>query len=164
MKGLNAPFFNLKEMEFKKLTGSQIFELSDYVKEYLKANKDNDVKMYLGCDSQTKGITTTYATTLVFHVATSGCHVIYKKEVVPVVKDMWTRLWKETELSVEVAIYLRESGIEIDTIDLDYNIDPIHNSNKLVKTAVGYVESLGFKARVKPELLPAVYAADGIVN
>lgn len=151
-------------MKFKKLTSNQTFELADYVKEYLETNRDHDVKMYLGCDSQTKGITTTYATTLVFHVATSGCHVIYKKEVVPVVRDMWTRLWKETELSVQAALYLRDAGIEIDTIDLDYNIDPVHNSNKLVKAAVGYVESLGFKARVKPELLPAVYAADGIVN
>jgi predicted RNase H-related nuclease YkuK (DUF458 family) len=151
-------------MKFKKLTSNQTFELADYVKEYLDTNKIYGVKMYLGCDSQTKGITTTYATTLVFHVATSGCHVIYKKDVVPVVKDMWSRLWKETELSVQVALYLRDAGIEIDTIDLDYNVDPVHNSNRLVKAAVGYVESLGFKARIKPELLPAVYAADGIVN
>lgn len=151
-------------MKFKKLTCKDSFDLAEYVKDYLEKNKDSEVKMYLGCDSQTKGISTTYATTLVFHVATSGCHVIYKKEVVPVIRDMWNRLWKETELSVETALYLREAGIEINTIDLDYNIDPVHNSNKLVKAAVGYVESLGFHARVKPELLPAVYAADDIVN
>lgn len=151
-------------MKFKKLTGREQFDLAGYTKEYLEANKNYGVKMYLGCDSQTKADKTTYATTLVFHVETSGCHVIYKKEVVPVIRDMWNRLWKETELSVEAAIYLRENGIEIDTIDLDYNIDPVHESNRLVKAAVGYVESLGFKARVKPELLPAVYAADTIVN
>ena len=151
-------------MKFKKLTSNENFELADYVSNYLNENKDYEVKIYLGCDSQTKGIVTTYATTIVFHVATSGCHVIYKKEVVPVVRDMWNRLWKETELSVATALYLREHGIEINTIDLDYNIDPVHNSNRLVKAAVGYVESLGFKARVKPDLLPAVYAADDIVN
>ena len=151
-------------MKFKKLTSSEQFDLAEYTKRYLEANKDYSVKMYLGCDSQTKADKTTYATTLVFHVETSGCHIIYKKEVVPVIRDMWNRLWKETELSVKAALYLRENGIEIDTIDLDYNIDPIHDSNRLVKAAVGYVESLGFKARVKPELLPAVYAADTIVN
>lgn len=151
-------------MKFKKLTGVENFELALYVSKYLELHKDYDVKIYLGCDSQTKANITAYATTLVFHIETSGCHVIYKKETVPVVRDMWTRLWREAELSVETALYLRERGIEIDTIDLDYNIDPIHNSNKLVKAAVGYVESLGFKARVKPDLLPAVYAADGIVN
>jgi len=151
-------------MKFKKLTSREQFDLAKYTKEYLDIHKDYDVKMYLGCDSQTKADKTTYATTLVFHVESSGCHVIYKKEVVPVIRDMWNRLWKETELSVEAAIYLRENGIEINTIDLDYNIDPIHESNRLVKATVGYVESLGFKARVKPDLLPAVYAADTIVN
>jgi len=151
-------------MKFKKLTSREQFDLAKYTKEYLDTNKDYNVKMYLGCDSQTKADKTTYATTLVFHVESSGCHIIYKKEVVPVIRDMWNRLWKETEFSVKAALYLRENGIEIDTIDLDYNIDPIHDSNRLVKAAVGYVESLGFKARVKPELLPAVYAADTIVN
>jgi len=151
-------------MKFKKLTSSTNFDLAEYTREYLENNKEHKVKMYLGCDSQTKGVTTTYATTLVFHVANTGCHVIYKKEVVPVIRDMWNRLWKETELSVAAALYLRNAGIEIHTIDLDYNINPVHNSNKLVKAAVGYVESLGFEARVKPDLLPAVYAADDIVN
>jgi len=159
-----APLNNLERMKFKKLTSREQFDLAKYTKEYLDTNKDYNVKMYLGCDSQTKADKTTYATTLVFHVESSGCHIIYKKEVVPVIRDMWNRLWKETELSVKAALYLRENGIEIDTIDLDYNIDPIHDSNRLVKAAVGYVESLGFKARVKPELLPAVYAADTIVN
>jgi predicted RNase H-related nuclease YkuK (DUF458 family) len=40
----------------------------------------------------------------------------------------------------------------------------MQKSNKLVAAAVGYVESLGFKARVKPDLLPAVYAADDIAH
>lgn len=151
-------------MKFKKLTDNNYFELADYVKTYLADHKYHDVKMYMGCDSQTKSGATTYATTLVFHVSSTGCHVIYKKEILPEIKDMWTRLWKECEKSVEVALYLRENGIEIDTIDLDYNIDPTKKSNKLVKAAVGYVESMGFKARCKPDLLPGVYAADNIVN
>tara|TARA_Y100000385_G_C12997027_1_gene595376 strand:+ start:406 stop:861 length:456 start_codon:yes stop_codon:yes gene_type:complete len=151
-------------MKFKKLTGPPTFELAPYVKEFIENNKGFDMKIYLGCDSQNKAIKTVYATTLVFHVASSGCHVIYKKEEVPIIKDMWTRLWKETEKSCEVALYLREHNIEVSTIDLDYNTDPQKKSNKLVKAAVGYVESMGFKARCKPDLLPGVYAADNIVN
>lgn len=151
-------------MKFKKLTGNSRFELATYVKEYLENNSFLDIKLYMGCDSQTKNGSTTYATTLVFHVASTGCHVIYKKEVLSEIKDMWTRLWLECEKSVEVALYLRENGIEIDTIDLDYNIDPAKKSNKLVKAAVGYVNGFGFKARYKPDLLPGVYAADNIAN
>ncbi|MDC0008909.1 hypothetical protein OAE73_00950 [bacterium] len=151
-------------MKFKKLTGPPQFELAPYVKEIVSNNHKLDMQIYLGCDSQNKGISTVYATTLVFHMASAGCHVIYKKETVPIIKDMWTRLWKETEKSCEVALYLREHGIEVSTIDLDYNTDPSKKSNKLVSAAVGYVESLGFRARCKPDLLPGAYAADNIVN
>ncbi len=150
-------------MQFKKLTDESSFDVADYVKTYLELHKNQSLKLYLGCDSQNR-LKTTYATTLVFNIASTGCHVIYRKEVVPIIQDMWTRLWGEAERSVEVALYLREHGIEIDTIDLDYNINPEFKSHKLVSAAVGYVESLGFKARVKPELLPAVYAADHIVG
>jgi predicted RNase H-related nuclease YkuK (DUF458 family) len=151
-------------MKFKKLTGPPQFELAEYVKRVIENNKGLDVQIYLGCDSQTKATKTIYATTVVFHIASTGCHVIYKKEEVPVIRDMWTRLWKETEKSCEVALYLRKHSIEVSTIDLDYNSDPSKKSNKLVSAAVGYVESLGFKARCKPDILPGAYAADNIVN
>lgn len=150
-------------MNFKKLTDSKGFEVAAYVHDFLELHTHHHLSIYLGCDSQNR-LKTTYATTLVFNIAATGCHVIYRKEVVPLIPDMWTRLWGEAERSVQTALYLREHGIEIDTIDLDYNINPEHKSNKLVSAAVGYVESLGFKARIKPELLPAVYAADHIVG
>jgi predicted RNase H-related nuclease YkuK (DUF458 family) len=150
-------------MLFKKLTDDEYFELADYVKEYLATHKYETLSMYLGCDSHNR-LRTTYATTLVFNISATGCHVIYKKEIVPLISDMWTRLWGEAERSVNTALYLRENGIEIDTIDLDYNVDSAHRSNKLVAAAVGYIESLNFNARIKPDLLPAAYAADNIVS
>jgi predicted RNase H-related nuclease YkuK (DUF458 family) len=150
-------------MLFKKLTSNEEFDVAKYVKAYFDLYKDEKIQLFLGCDSQ-NSFKTTYATTLVFNVSAGGCHIIYKKDIVPLITDMWTRLWGEAERSVETALYLREKGIEINTIDLDYNINPKFKSNKLVTAAVGYVESLGFKARIKPELLPAVYAADHIVG
>lgn len=150
-------------MNFKKLTDSKSFEVSAYVHNFLQMHEHQSVQIYLGCDSQNR-LKTTYATTLVFNVASTGCHVIYKKEIVPIIPDMWSRLWGEADRSVQTALYLRQNGVEIETIDLDYNINPEHKSNKLVSAAVGYVESLGFKARIKPSLLPAVYAADYIVG
>lgn len=151
-------------MLFRKLTGPPEFDLGDYVTDYINELADQPVKIYLGCDSQNYATGTVYATTVVFHVADTGCHVIYKKDIVPVILDMWTRLWGETERSVEAALYLRNVGIEIDTIDLDYNANSMYKSNKMVSATVGYVESLGFKARVKPDILPAACAADNIVN
>ena len=63
-------------MKFKKLTGLPQFELAPYVKQIIEDNQGFDMQIYLGCDSQNKAIKTIYATTVVFHIASTGCHVI----------------------------------------------------------------------------------------
>lgn len=152
-------------MIFRRLTDRSTVELAEYLKEYIDQVGVDNVRLYIGCDSQNKSEWTSYATTVVLHIGTTGCHVLYQRERVrPRINDFWTRLWKEVERSVEVALYLQENGIEVDNIDLDLNDDPNMRSNKLVAAAKGYVESLGIKARIKPELLPAIHAADHIVK
>ena len=152
-------------MVFKRLTDYQPVELASYLKKYIEQVGKENVKLYIGCDSQNKSEWTNYATTIVIHIGATGCHVLYQKDRVrPRVEDFWSRLWKEVERSVEVALYLQENGIEVDNIDLDLNADPTMKSNQLVAAASGYVESLGIKANIKPDLLPAICAADHIVK
>ena len=152
-------------MKFKRLTDRVQIDLAEYLKSYIEQVGSENVRLYIGCDSQNKSAWTNYATTIVIHIGNTGCHVLYQKERVrPRIEDFWTRLWKEVERSVEVALYLQDHGIEVDNIDLDLNDDPNMKSNKLVAAARGYVESLGIKANIKPDLLPAICAADHIVK
>jgi len=152
-------------MKFKRLTDRAQVDLAKYLKSYIEQVGPENVRLYIGCDSQNKSTWTNYATTIVIHIGNTGCHVLYQKERVrPRIEDFWTRLWKEVERSVEVALYLQENGIVVDNIDLDLNDDPNMKSNKLVSAARGYVESLGIKANIKPDLLPAICAADHIVK
>ena len=149
-------------MRFTRLQDGKGIEIAEYVKGYIQDNKFNRLKIYVGCDSHNRGEWTTYVTTVVIHVGETGCHVLYNKEKVIRINDLWTRLWKEVEKSVDLANYLRENGINIHNIDLDLNADEKHASNKLVAAAKGYVSSMGIKARIKPEILPAVHAADNL--
>jgi predicted RNase H-related nuclease YkuK (DUF458 family) len=149
-------------MIFKRLTDDAEIEISAYLKKYIQDHKFNNLRIYVGCDSHNKGEFTTYVTTTVVHVGDTGCHVLYDKQKVSRINDLWTRLWNEVEKSVTLANYLRENGINIHNIDLDLNDDEQYASNKLVKAARGYVESMGIKARIKPEILPAVSAADNL--
>ena len=152
-------------MVFKRLTDRNPVELAQYLKQYIEQVGEENVRLYIGCDSQNKSNWTNYATTVVLHIGTTGCHVLYQRErVKPRINDFWTRLWKEVERSVEVALYLQENGIVVDNIDLDLNENPNMRSNKLVSAAKGYVESLGIKANIKPELLPAIHAADHMIK
>jgi len=152
-------------MKFKRLTDRATVNLAEYLKEYIEQVGSENIRLYIGCDSQNKSEWTSYATTVVLHIGNTGCHVLYQRERVrPRINDFSTRLWKEVERSVEVALYLQEHGIEVDNIDLDLNADPNMRSNKLVSAAKGYVESLGMKANIKPDLLPAIHAADHMIK
>jgi predicted RNase H-related nuclease YkuK (DUF458 family) len=45
-------------------------------------------------------------------------------------------------------------------IDLDFNSDSKYASHKLVSASTGYITSLGFDSKVKPDLLMAAWAAN----
>jgi len=147
---------------FKRLSDNRAIDLVPYVKQHL-ADATENVRIYIGTDSQNVGDVTKYATVVVLHHGNNGAHVIYSKHSVPRVRDTFTRLWNETELSLEVAEILHDAGLpRADYIDLDYNPDPIYRSNSVLRSALGYVESMGYKARCKPYAHAASSVADAI--
>ena len=151
------------ERIFKKMGSHVKVELAEYAKKMMKEYPT--VKIYVGSDSQNYSKKTLYATTVVFRFENNGAHVIYHRESTPLVKDMWTRLWGELQRSIDVAGYLKfECGLPIEQIDLDLNSDPEFPSNKVFQAAVGYAQSMGYKAKTKPDLLMATWAANVLVN
>lgn len=124
-----------------------------------------EVEIHLGCDSQNFRTYTVYVTAVVFRYPSNGAHVVYLKEKVPKIDDLWSKLWGELERSAELALQLRaEHDIEVEQIDLDYNANPAYPSNRLLHAASGYLSSLGFNAKAKPELLMAVWAANSLCH
>ena len=153
----------MEEKIFKKLGDGEIIDLIPYVKE--RMSESSNVKLYIGADSQNVGSKTVYAIVIVFHYHNNGGHVIYSKYEVPLIKDRFSKLWNEVEDSVNLAKYLESNGLEKPTfIDLDFNADPKYQSNTVLRSALGYVESMGFVARYKPHAISASYIADKIVN
>ena len=124
-----------------------------------------DVKIYVGTDSQNYRRNTCYCTAICFHYTNEdgmgkGVHVIYYKERVKKIKDHFTRLWNESQRSIEIAEALRNKGVMIERIDLDYNDDEYWYSSRLVAAGKGMVQGLGYKCAVKPDELLATRAAD----
>jgi predicted RNase H-related nuclease YkuK (DUF458 family) len=149
------------ERKFQSLTNGQYIDLIPYLK--TKLAEANNIRMYVGTDSQNIGKVTVYATVIVLHYGNSGGHVIYSKRRVPNIVDKFTKLWGEVQDSVELAQYLEANGIEKPAyIDLDYNPDPKYQSNTVLRAALGYVESLGYNPRCKPYAVSASYIADKI--
>jgi uncharacterized protein len=143
---------------FRKVSGERV----DVVKHTLEILKDNpNVEIHIGTDSQNKKHETRYATVIAYHYNSRGVHYIVHTQRVNRINDIFTRLWKETELSLEVAEWLSQhiSNIKIQ-IDMDYNSDEDHKSNKLISACQGWATSLGYKVNVKPFSQIATHAAD----
>lgn len=148
-------------LEFKSLTNRKAIDLIPYVKHFIATNEDTH--LYVGTDSQAHGGYTHFTTVIVLHNRTKGGHVLYTDVKLKRITDEYTYLWKELEQSIEVAQYLTSQGIQKpDFIDIDMNPDPKYRSNSLLRSAVGYVEALGFTPRVKPDSMAATHVADAL--
>ena len=148
---------------FRRLGDGAEVDLVAYVKNSI--GDRSDVRIYIGTDSQNIGNKTVYATVVVLHYGKSGGHILYSKKIVSRVKDIFSRLWNEVVYSLDVAEEMVKSGIpRADYIDLDYNPDPVYQSNTVLRSALGYVEALGYKARMKPNAPAASCAADAICH
>ena len=143
-------------IKFLKIDGQKIDPLK-YTLNIIK--KYPDVKIHVGTDSHSINDNTRYITAIAYRFNQSGVHYIYSKSNFPKIIDKWERLWKETELSIEIAQILDNKEINLE-IDMDYNSDEKYYSNKLVSVAKGWVNSLGFKVNIKPFNQIATSAAD----
>jgi len=144
--------------KFTVMGGRLKHDVCDYI---TAMTGESDVQVHVGCDSQNHKRHTVYVTTVVFRFPNNGAHVIYRRERLPKITDMWTKLWGETERSVALAnLILEECGLRAHQIDLDFNSDSKYASHKLVSASSGYITSLGFESKVKPDLLMAAWAAN----
>ena len=142
---------------FKTIKGQNV----NVVQHTLNILKENpNVQIHIGTDSQNFGKVTSYSTVIAYRYGSKGVHYIATKQKIPVIKDMWTKLWKEAEMSIEVAQWLTEQiNVRIE-IDMDYNGDEDYESFKLISAAKGWANSLGYKVNVKPDNQIATRAAD----
>ncbi len=148
---------------FRTMDAHEPVNLLMHVQKLIRKNPE--IKVYVGTDSQNFHKNTVYVSTVVLRYQNNGAHVLYQKEKMAKITDRWTRLWDEPNRSIDLAGYLRyEGGIDVSQIDLDFNSDPKFFSHKLLPAAVGYVQSMGYCAKSKPDLLMATWAANVLCN
>jgi predicted RNase H-related nuclease YkuK (DUF458 family) len=143
--------------DFKKINGD-IVDVNEHTKKVICSHPN--CQIHIGSDSQNYGNKTTYSVVVAYRLGCSGVHYIYHKIKVNKIKDRWTKLLKEAELSIEVAEWLT-SNVEVEVqIDMDFNENESFYSNKLVHLAKGWANSLGYKVNIKPNIQIATKAAD----
>lgn len=135
------------------------FDLEKYFFDYKIAHPEVLIK--IGTDSKQAGTCTMYVTTVCFVHPSKGVHVIYQKRKLERVKDIYTRLFKEAEMSIEVVDFLK--GRTYIAVHLDYTSKASKSSNAGA-AVIQWLKSSGYIVECKPDAFAASKAADGILK
>ena len=117
-------------------------------------------EIHIGTDYQNINKQSRYTTVIAYRLGSRGVHYILSKNHINIIRDMWSRLWKEAEMSIDTAEWLTQKVSVKVEIDMDYNGDENFKSHKLISAAKGWANSLGYKVNVKPNNQIATRAAD----
>lgn len=101
-------------MEFKKADKTKIPNIATYIKEFFYTTPDDGYPyvLWIGCDSiYLKGKKKSeFVIVVCFYKWKRGAHIVHRRIHLKT-KSILDRLWKEVELSKEVADFLKDQGI-----------------------------------------------------
>ena len=157
-------------MTWKKFSGeiikSPIFEEVEQAieREY---NLGNKLKVCIGTDSQVKGAVTDFATVIVFLREQKGGFMFIHQERTSQKMSIKERMLSEVQKSIECAYSLCDL-LDLYDVDLevhaDINTNPNFKSNAALHEAMGYILSMGFVFKAKPEAFASSYCANKMVQ
>jgi len=124
------------------------------------------LKLCIGTDSLTRGDHVDFATVIVFLREGRGGFMYIKHCTEKIAMGLKERMITEVSKSIEVAYQLcdllEKYHIALE-VHADINTDPGFKSNTALKEAMGYILSMGFIFKAKPEAFASSYCADKVV-
>ncbi|AFD08909.1 ribonuclease H-like YkuK family protein [Solitalea canadensis] len=125
------------------------------------------LKVCVGTDSQVKGETIDFATVIVFLREHHGGFMYIHQERSMKKMGIRERMLTEVQKSIDIA-YALCPLLELHDVDMevhaDINTNPHFKSNIALHEAMGYILSMGFVFRAKPEAFASSNCANKIVQ
>jgi predicted RNase H-related nuclease YkuK (DUF458 family) len=156
-------------MQWRRLDGKRIeAPLLTAVEETIRRENAAGfkLKVCIGTDSQVIGEEVHFATVIVFLREKRGGFMFISNDKLSRAMSLRERMILEVGRSVEVAYSLCELldrynvGLEVHA---DINTDPNFESNTALKEAMGYILSMGFVFKAKPDAFASSSCADKFV-
>ncbi len=156
-------------MHWRKLNGQRIEQpLLTAVEETIKREiaEGYRLKVCIGTDSQVIGNEVHFASVIVFLREKRGGFMFISNEKNARKMSIRERMILEVGRSVEVAYSLCELLDKYDValeVHADINTDPAFESNTALKEAMGYILSMGFVFKAKPDAFASSCCADKVI-
>ena len=156
-------------MKWRKFNGVEITRpIEDEVRETIEkeAAAGNKLKVCIGSDSQVYGKTIEFGTVIVFLREGRGGFMLIANESSTQRMSLKERLLYEVSRSIEIAYalcnLLDEYGVDLE-VHADINTTPNFQSNTALQEAMGYILSMGFVFRAKPDSFASSSCANKVV-
>ena len=139
------------------------------IKNFILSDSDGQYAIYIGSDSQNTYYTK-MVTVIAVHKLGRGGQYFYEVSKYDKIRDIRTKLYTETQLSLDMTDRLfnefENIGFEYDASNISFciHIDAGENgpSGAVIPEVVGYVHSMGYDVEVKPDSPIASCIADRI--
>lgn len=155
--------------KWRRLNGQQIeLPIKDAVEDTLRKEQaaGNRLKVCIGSDSQVRSTAVEFATVIVFLREKKGGFMFIQNSRMIKNMSLKERMILEVAKSVEVAYalcdLLDKYNVELE-VHADINTDPAFQSNTALKEAMGYILSMGFVFKAKPDAFASTSCADKVI-
>lgn len=139
-------------------------EVMAQIQSYIQEDRASDYKIIIGTDSQTRDDETTFVTAIIIQRLGKGANFFYTKFRHPAMKDLRYRIYRETEYSLQCVELIKEQGFFSFSVDvpmeIHLDVGQQGETRKLIQEVVGWVTSVGYTAKIKPESYAASAVAD----
>jgi predicted RNase H-related nuclease YkuK (DUF458 family) len=157
-------------MGWTKFTGESLSEEIKVAVEHTlqrEKNLGHRLKVCIGTDSQVKGDIIEFATVIVFVREKHGGFMYINHEKIRSKMGIRERMITEVAKSIDIAYQLCDL-LEMYKVELevhaDINTNPQFKSNSALREAMGYIMSMGFVFKAKPEAFASSYCANKLVH
>lgn len=160
----------LTEMKWRRFNGQSVeHDIVSEVEALIKREQaaGNRLKVCIGTDSQVTAEVTEFATVIVFVREKRGGFMLISSEKTKYKFGIKERMLHEVAKSIDIAYKLCEL-LDKYNVDLevhaDINTNPHFKSNTALSEAMGYILSMGFVFKAKPEAFASSACANRIVH
>jgi len=159
----------MKSKMWRRFDGEKIkIPIYDKVKEAIirEIAAGKNLKVCIGSDSQVRGTVAEFATVIVFLRENQGGFMFICNEKTEHNMSIKERMLLEVAKSIEIAYHLCDlfDKFNIDMeIHVDINTNPQFKSNVALQEAMGYILSMGFAFKAKPDAFASSSCANKVV-